>query len=202
MELGFKNPGPCTPKQRQRLQIVQKKQKSTGIFNHLKPKKWSTYFRTRQNITLTLLIGLLILSCSKKEKELEGDLYFKLVDFGSFYEADDKTIEKFEKTFDSIRRSKIVSKDELELVRVYDILKANDLIKSPWINLKTESEIKRIYLSESEYEKLKQFDRNKLISDNKKVELKIKVIELDSGIYHADKISDLKIVDGKTYWRK
>ena len=155
-----------------------------------------------KNITLTLLIGLLILSCSKKEKELEGDLYFKLVDFGSFYEADDKTIEKFEKTFDSIRRSKIVSKDELELVRVYDILKANDLIKSPWINLKTESEIKRIYLSESEYEKLKQFDRNKLISDNKKVELKIKVIELDSGIYHADKISDLKIVDGKTYWRK
>jgi len=155
-----------------------------------------------KNITLTLIIGLLILSCSKNEKEINGDLYFKLIDIGSFYGADDETIEKFEKSFDSIRWSKIAGKDDLEIIRVFDILKANDLLKSPWINLKTDSDIKKIYLSELEYEKLKKFDRNKLITDNKKVELKIKATELDSGIYYSDKISDIKIVDGKTYWRK
>ncbi|WP_223034905.1 hypothetical protein [Hanstruepera marina] len=155
-----------------------------------------------KNITLTLIIGLLILSCSKNEKEINGDLYFKLIDIGSFYGADDETIEKFEKSFDSIRWSKIAGKDDLEIIRVFDILKANDLLKSPWINLKTDSEIKKIYLSELEYEKLKKFDRNKLITDNKKVELKIKVTELDSGIYYSDKISEIKLIDGKTYWRK
>ncbi|TWO29339.1 hypothetical protein E1J38_014980 [Seonamhaeicola sediminis] len=155
-----------------------------------------------KNITLTLIIGLLILSCSKNEKEINGDLYFKLIDIGSFYGADDETIEKFEKSFDSIRWSKIAGKDDLEIIRVFDILKANDLLKSPWINLKKDSEIKKIYLSELEYEKLKKFDRNKLITDNKKVELKIKVTELDSGIYYSDKISEIKLIDGKTYWRK
>jgi hypothetical protein len=134
--------------------------------------------------------------------EFEGDLYFKLIDIGSFYGADDKTIQNFEKSFDSIRWSKIAGKDELEIIRVFDILKANDLLKSPWINLKTDSDIKKIYLSELEYEKLKKFDRNKLITDNKKVELKIKVTELDSGIYYSDKISEIKLIDGKTYWRK
>ena len=155
-----------------------------------------------KNITLTIIIGLLTLSCSKNEPEFKGDLYFKLIDFGSFYGADDKTIENFEKSFDSILWSKNAGKDELEIIRVFDILKANDLLKSPWINLKTESDIKKVYLSESEYEKLKKFDRNKLITNNKKVELKIKVTELDSGIYYSDKISEIKLADGKTYWRK
>ena len=90
------------------------------------------------------------MSCSKNEKEFEGDLYFKLIEIGSFYGDDDKTIERLELTLDSIRRSKMAGKDELEVVRLYEILEANDLLKSPWINLKTESGIKRIYLSERE----------------------------------------------------
>jgi hypothetical protein len=152
--------------------------------------------------TLTLLIGVLIMSCSKKEKEFEGDLYFKLIDIGSFYGADDKTIKSFEKSFDSIRWSKMAKKNDLEIIKNFDILKANNLEKSPWINLKTESEIKRIYLPEKEYIKLKKYKRNELITDNKKVHLKIKVREIDSGIYYSKKIMELKLVNGKTYWRK
>ena len=155
-----------------------------------------------KNITLTLIIGLLILSCSKNEKEFEGDLYFPLIDIGTYYGKNDDFIKTFEKSIDSIRWSKIAGKDELEIIRVFDILKANDLLKSPWINIKTQTDIKKIYLSELEYKKLKKFDRNKLISNNKKVELKIKAIELDSGIYYSDKISEIKLSDGKTYWRK
>ena len=155
-----------------------------------------------KNFTLTLIIGLLILSCSKKEKVFEGDLYFKLIDIGSFYGKDDKTIENFEKYYDSIRWSKIAGKDELKIIRIFDVLKANDLLKSPCIYLKTESDIKNIYLTEKEYQKLEIYDRNKLIKNNKKVSLKIKVSELDSGIYYSDKIVELKHVDGKTYWRK
>ena len=151
---------------------------------------------------LILIIGLFILSCSKRNKEFEGDLYFKLIDIGSYYDVDDETIEKLEKSLDSIRWAKMAAKDDLEIIRIFDILKANDLLKSPWINLKTESDIKIIYLSEIEYQKLKIFDRNELINDNKKVYLKIIVKELDSGIYYSDKIAEINLVDGKTYWRK
>ena len=155
-----------------------------------------------KNITLTLIITISILSCSKSEKEFKGDLYFQLIDIESFYRADDEALEKFEKSVDSIRWSKTARKDELEIIRIFDILKANDLLKSPWIYLKTDSDIKKFYVSKQEYEKLKKFDRNKLITDNKKVELKIKATELDSGIYYSDKISEIKLIDGKTYWRK
>ena len=155
-----------------------------------------------KNITIILIIGLLILSCSKNETEFEGDLYFKLIDIGSFYGVDDKRIKQFEKSFDSIRWSKTAGKDELEIIRVFDVLKANDLLKTPWINLITESGIRKIYLSEKEYQKFRKFDRNELIKDNKKVSLKVLVKELDSGIYCLNKISELKLVEGKTYWRK
>ena len=155
-----------------------------------------------KNVTLILIIGLLVLSCSKNNKEFEGELYFKLIDIGNFYGADEKTIENLETSFDSIRRSKTAGKNELEFIRIIDKLKANNLLKSPWINLKTETEFIKIFLTESEYEKLKPFDRNTLITDHKKVRLKIEVIELDSGIYFSDRISEIKIVQGETYWRK
>ena len=92
MELGFKNPGPCTPKQRQRLQIVQKKQRSTGIINHLKPKKWSTYFRTRQQ-SRKLLTSFIVFVCFQcfgqqySEFAVDGngfDSVFQNLESGSF----------------------------------------------------------------------------------------------------------------------
>ena len=149
-----------------------------------------------------MIFALLVLSCSKEQEVYEGDLYFPLIDIGSFYGLNEKTIEKLEKSFDSIRWSKIAGKEELETIRVYDVLKANDLLESPWINLKADASIKTIYLSDEEYEKLKKFDRNKLISDNQKVELKINVTVLDSGVYYSNNISEIKLTDGKTYWRK
>ena len=155
-----------------------------------------------KKIALLVVIGIIVLSCSNKEIELQGDLYFKLIDIGSFYGADDQSIEKFERSLDSLQRINALDEDELEFIRVLDALKANDLIKAPWINLKTETDIERIYLSEKEYEKLKGFDRNELISNDKKVELKIVVVEIDSGIYYSDKIAEINLIDGKTYWRK
>lgn len=142
------------------------------------------------------------MSCSKKEMEFEGDLYFKLIDFGSLYGADDKTIQEFEWSLDSIRNNKNNRKDDLELLRYFDVLKANDLHTSPYIYLRTDSGNKRIYLSVQEYEKLKKFDRHKLVVENQKVKLIIKVTELDSGIYYSDNISEIKLTDGATYWSK
>ncbi len=133
---------------------------------------------------------------------VKGDLYFKLIDIGSFYKADIGTLSKFEKSLDSLLLSKNISPDELEVIRIFDLLKKNNLLQSPWINLKTESEIIKIFLAEKEYKKLEKFKRSQLVKNNKKVELKILVEELDRGIYYSDEISEFKKVDGKTHWRK
>ena len=142
------------------------------------------------------------MSCSKKEITIEGDLYFKLIEVGSYYGAENSTIEKMEKSIDSIRHSSSPDQCELDLINAIDVLKENGLIKAPWINVKTETSIERIYLSDKEYEKVRNFDRNKLITENKKVQLEIKVVELDSGLYYSENIAKMILVDGKTYWRK
>jgi len=149
-----------------------------------------------------LLISFVLTSCSNDVKVVEGDLYFKLVDFGSFYSADKETINYFKKSADSIRSEKFPTKYDVEFLTFYDTLKKNDLLLSPWINLKTESDIIKIYMNEKDYKVLEKFERNKLVKENKKVRLIIQVKVLDSGIYYSKKISDIKIIDGQTYWRK
>lgn len=151
---------------------------------------------------LSVLILVAIASSCSNRKQIEGDLYFKLIDIGSFYKSDSGTLARFERSLDSIRLSKNISADELEIIRIFDLLKKNDLLHSPWINIKTESEIIKIFLTEREYKKLKKIDRNQLVKNNKKIKLKILVEELDNGIYYSNEISEFKKIDGKTYWRK
>lgn len=155
-----------------------------------------------QKIISLIIIVFLIISCSNNEKEFEGDLYFKLIDIGSFYGFSDKEIKEFEESIDSVRFSKIAKEEDLELVKLYDILKSNNLTESPWINLKTETDIVKVYLSESEYEKLKSFKRNELIENNQKVHLKLRAINLENELYYSSKIFEVELIKGETYWRK
>ena len=155
-----------------------------------------------KKILFLLILVSIFSSCSNKKQEVQGDLYFKLIDIGSFYKSDDETFAKFEKSLDSLRLSKNISPDELEVIRIFDLLKKKGLLKSPWINLKTESKIIKIFLTQKEYNKIEKFKRNQLLENNKKVELKILVEELDNGIYYSNEILEFKKVDGKTHWRK
>ncbi len=143
-----------------------------------------------------------ITACSIQKQEIQGDLYFKLIDFGSFYGADDSTIAKFEKSLESIRSNKNASIDDLELISFIDLLKKNKLLYAPWINVKTQSEIVKVFLTEKEYKKLEKFDLNQLEENNKKVELKLLVKKLDDKVYFSDEIAEFKEFDGETYWRK
>lgn len=153
-------------------------------------------------ILITIATVLITISCNENHIVLEGDLYFPLLGKHSFYKADQKTIDQFEKKLDSIRWSKIASNDELEIIRVFDILKKNDLLKSPWINLKIDGDIKTIYLTESEFKKLKKFKRHQLVQDKQKVYVKVRVRKLDREIYFSEEILEIQVVKGKTYWRK
>jgi hypothetical protein len=59
-----------------------------------------------------------------------------------------------------------------------------------------------VYLSETEYKKVKYFNHNDLQKRNKKVELELEIVKKDVDIYYAKRILSVNEVEGKTYWRK
>ena len=151
---------------------------------------------------LTIILILTIISCEQKETT-KADLSFKLISWGSFYGAEPEQIEKFEKIFDSISKNPKSKKQDKDLNDFFLRLKDNGLFTSPYINLRigTDSTLV-VYLSESEYKKVKDFDHNDLLKQNKKVELELDIIKKDIDIYYAERIISVNEVDGQTYWKK
>jgi|PorBlaBluebeHill_2_1084457.scaffolds.fasta_scaffold99047_1 hypothetical protein len=151
---------------------------------------------------LTLFLILTIFSCGQKEIT-KADLSFKLISWGSFYGAEPEQLEKFEKIFDSIRKNPSAKKQDKELDDFFVRLNEKGLFTSPYINLRigTDSTLV-VYLSESEYKKVKDFNHNDLQKRNKKVELELEIIQKDVDIYYAERIISVNEVDGKTFVKK
>jgi hypothetical protein len=153
--------------------------------------------------TALLSIVFIFLACNHNSRNIEGDLYIKLIDFPSLYGASDANFAKFKKTIDSISYQESISKDEQDLVDYYYKLQKLNLLKTPFIKIRTkENSIKKIFLNPKEYKKVKNFTWGNLTSKKKKVSLELKIIELDSSIYYSEEITSLKVVDGITYWDK
>jgi len=151
---------------------------------------------------LTLFLVLTIFSCKQKEIT-KADLSFKLISFSSFYGAEPEQLQKFEKIFDSIRKNPTSKKQDKELDDFFVRLNDNGLFTSPYINLRIGSDSTLVvYLSETEYKKVKDFNHNDLQKRNKKVELELEIVKKDVDIYYAERILSVNEVDGKTYWKK
>lgn len=150
-----------------------------------------------------LSIVIILLACNENSQNIKGYLYIKLIDFPSFYDTSDANFKEFKKTIDKIRYQESISKNEQDLVDYYYKLEKLNLLKTPFIKIKTkENNIKKIFLNPREYEKVKKFTWGDLTSKKKKVSLELKIIELDSSLYYSDEIISLKVVDGTTYYNK
>ena len=151
---------------------------------------------------LTLFLILTIFSCERKEIT-KADLSFKLISWGSFYGAEPEQIEKFEKLFDSIRKNPNAQKQDKELDNFFVRLNDKGLITSPYINLRIGNDSTLVvYLSETEYKKVKDFNHNDLQKRNKKVELELEIVKKDIDIYYVERIISVNEVDGHTFVKK
>lgn len=153
------------------------------------------------------IIGLILSSTVIQPRKFKGELYFKLINIGSYYNADSSNIIKFERTLDSLMKvdPQQLSKDNLAFVNIYGGLKKHNLIYKPSFDLKVDSAIYIVYVDSTEFNKVKHFDRNQLISENKKVELELvgEIINLGAlNVISCSTIEKVEKVDGKTYWRK
>jgi len=163
--------------------------------------------------TILGLCLLLVASCQLQPKdkidqasasqEIQGELYFKFISLGSFHDFPDSSISKLESMIDSLSREKNLSEQDQKLLRTINILKDNKLIRKPYFQLKIDStRFLTVYVSEEEYEKVKQFDRQELINENKKIDISLKGRIIEEGIVDCSEILSTKKVDGKTFWRK
>jgi hypothetical protein len=153
------------------------------------------------------LIGLLVQGAATVERKFKGDLYFKLISFGSYYYADSISIKKCEQHLDSLMRleDENMSADDLEFVNYFSALKEQGLIDKPYFELKIDSAIYTVYTSLPEFDKVKGFKRNDLTKANKKVQIELtgKVLSVGkANIISCSTIDKVKVVDGITYWRK
>lgn len=133
----------------------------------------------------------------------EGELYFKLVDFGSYYGASDSQILKFEAIIDSLQQNVENSLQDQLLLDNIQTLKDNHLINKPYFHLKIDStSVYRIYLSESEFQKIKIYKRQNLINEHKKIKVKLNGIKINESIVSCSSISSTTKVEGETEWSK
>ncbi|KIA85789.1 hypothetical protein [Flavobacterium sp. AED] len=149
-----------------------------------------------------LIITFIFISCSQKDEIIEGDLAFKSVNSFNYYNLNQKTIDTWERVLDSTRQIKNPSANDISVLNYFDDLKKYKVIKSPWIKLKTKKSIINVYLKLNDYEKVKNYNSNDLILNNRKVILKMNIETRGDKIYYCKELISVKEVDGKTYTSK
>lgn len=164
-----------------------------------------------------ILIGSIIIACRSGHESsvsdaivIEGDLSFKLLEFGSFYALADGLEDKIFHLIDSLEAlpSSTLSEDEQELLRMVNLLKDNNLLFSPSFNLRTDEGNYRVYLDSQEYDQIKLFKREDLVRENMKIKIRLKGQPVATDLKEAPQlfrclqILSIEKVPGKTYWRK
>ena len=168
------------------------------ILNLSDSEKTELFESGKWNLTIPYWLRL-----ANSDIEIEGDLFFKLISLGSFYNVPKDKKDEFLLKIDSLKQDTSISNQEKELVKMIDLLTKHDLIDKPYFHLKIDStRITTVYLTQIDYNKIQQFDRQELINNEKKIQLKLLGEEISENIFYANKILEINEIDGKTYWRK
>lgn len=151
----------------------------------------------------TILFSVIILFTSCKShkqnnKLIEGDLYYSWLRIGSFYNQPDSIIEKVKVYADTVNR-KLLDSNDLRFLKMYEMLKVQNLLYSPYIELKLDDDsILKIYFTNNDYEKIKIYRRQELIDTKKKIRIKAEVKDLGTGMALSKDLISINKVDGET----
>lgn len=153
-------------------------------------------------IPFSIAILFFLSSCSSKKQEskiLEGDLYYSWLRIGSFYNQPESIIEKVKLYADTVNR-KTIDLSDLRTLKMYEILKQENLLYMPFIDLKLDNdEIVKIYFTTDDYEKIKIYKRQDLFDTKKKIRIKIEVRDLGFEMALSTNLLSVTKVDGQTF---
>ena len=154
------------------------------------------------NIIVSVAFLFSISGCNSDKhniKEFEGDLYFNWLHFGNFYNEPDSIIKKVKEFVDTVN-TKLLDSSSLRIYKMYEILKKEDLLYRPFIDLKLDNDsIIKIYFVNDDYEKIKIYKRQELLDKKQKIRVKIEGRKLGYGMVLATKLLAVTKIDGQTF---
>ncbi len=148
-----------------------------------------------------LLFIFLLVSCSKNSKQIvKAELTFPSISFASAYGANDVEYKKLVQEIDStLKNIGDENNEKVKLYKYFSKLKNHNLLRSPYIFLHfDEDSIMTVYLSESQYKKVKHLKHIDLYKENKKVVLKLEVEKRDNNIFYSNNIINISKVEEKS----
>jgi len=155
---------------------------------------------------LFIIIGSITSKAQKNDLNtqiIEGDLFFKLINAGSFYGASGESIKAFEHSLDSLNKLKDAPSHLRDTYDYFRLLKENDLIYRPYFQIKTkDKKIASVYVDKDEYKKISKYTKQELRVQNKKLVIKLRGSILQYGIIRCDKIISITEKQGITEWQK
>ncbi len=155
---------------------------------------------------ILILLGsfLLLFGCESrpdKTPNLEGDLYYTAFRLGSFYDQPDSLYNHYIKLKDSLGMGQLKKEDPVLMTKI-ELLEKRELIKSPYIYLKTDSDSTFIvYMSKEDYEPITQYTHQDLIDNHQKIRLKLDTEKLTDKLLLCKSVISIKLVDGETQQR-
>ncbi|MCE7991524.1 MAG: hypothetical protein HEP71_06065 [Roseivirga sp.] len=168
-------------------------------------------------LILVILILLAVSGCDSNKaanqstlETIEGDLSFKLIDFGSFYPLADGLGNELMPYIDSLNNlpAETLSNGEKEFLGMVNVLEENDLLRLPSFLLRVDAVDYRVYVNPEDYSRISQFNRNDLISEGEIVKIQLMGMKINMAdekgfsIFRACEILSIKKSDGKTEWCK
>ncbi len=156
-------------------------------------------FIKKRIIVFILFFGVLnTKTCQDSSNIIDADLTFKSISFMSAYGASDKEYSDLLIEMDSVLNTN--NKNETyKLYQHFNNLKNENLLRNPYIFLKIKKDsVVTVYLSEDEYQKVKNFKHADLHKENKKVSLKMKLTKVGDDILYSDDIIEVNKIRGKS----
>jgi len=151
-----------------------------------------------------------MISCStsesKKENLYEGELFIKLITIGTdVFSVEDENGETLAEKYSSLKDEISLNEQDKALKEHFDLLNDNDLIGKPYFHIKSSKaslEYETVYISEEEFKKVNDFKLSELQKNNQKVIIEFYGLPISGFAIKSNKIKSVKLVDGKTEWKK
>ncbi len=144
---------------------------------------------------ILLITSFFVFGCEPSNKIIEGDLYFSFFRLSSYYNLSDSIIHRLDSIFNSDKNFKIGN----SIYEKYNILKKENLLYSPFIELKLDNDsVITLYTNNNDYEKIKLNKIKDLQANFKKIRIKANCRYLGYNLYKCNNILELKKIDGQT----
>jgi hypothetical protein len=166
-----------------------------------KPRQCSTLaiISMRKYSPLLAILLVVIFSACNKTKIIEGDLFYSIFRYGSFYDQPDSVIRQVKNWADSVQKKNLDSLG-IEFLTKYEILKNENILYYPYIEILLDNgSVSRLYFTKEDYSPIKEFNYKDLITTSTKVRIKVLVKDLGYSMNLCKKVYWIKKVEGETF---